>query len=173
MTPNEAIKAWLDANTTYTITKRDGDGKQPAGGFFTYKCTSLVREFQPEIGDVDSDGDVEIKHSAIATYSIQSFGSDPFGEMNNIRNSLEKITTQYTLNEAGIAYIQVTNGPTDVPAVTGTTFEARAIMDVTFRVPIIIVDGVGLIETVDFTGTVDEAERNTVTVTKDGISYGS
>lgn len=173
MTPNEAIKAWLDANTTYTVIKRDGNGPRPAGGVVTFKCTSLVREFQPEIGDVDSDGDAEIKHSALATYSIQSFGSDPFGEMNTIRNSLEKITTQQALNEAGIAYIQVLNGPTDVPAITGTTFEARAIMDVTFRVPIIIVDGVGLIETVDFTGTVDNIERDTVTVTKDGYEYGS
>jgi hypothetical protein len=59
--------------------------------------------------------------------------------------------------------------PVDVAAIVGTEFEARAAMDVIFRVPVTIADDVGLIESNRFTGTADGMSV-TKTVTQGGIA---
>lgn len=170
MTVNQWLYNWASSQIASPVIFRDQNGPQPEGDYVTIKAIAFPREGEAEYSDVtDANGITQIKHSMLVTCSVQSFGSDPFGTMTTLRNSLEKISVQQALRADGLCYMGMASEPTDVAAIVGTEFEARATMDVIFRVPVIIEDDVGLIESNRFTGTADGMSV-TKTVTQGGIA---
>lgn len=169
MTVNRWIYNWASTQIESPVIFRDQDGKQPEGDYVTLKSIALSREGMAEYSDtVDEDGITDIKHSMLVTCSVQSFGSDQMGTMMTLRNSLEKISVQQALRADGLCYMGMASEPADVAAIEGTEFEARATMDVIFRVPVVIEDEVGLIESNRFTGTADGMSVTKI-VTQEGI----
>lgn len=168
MTINSALYQWASSQIANPVIFRDQDGPQPEGAYVTIKAIAQLREGQAELFHPDANGIIEIKQGLLITCSVQSFGSDLFGDIMTLRDSLNKFTVQSALRESGICFVRVVSEPQDVPAITGTTFEARATMDAIFRADTLTLDDVGLIESARFTGTADGLSV-TKTVTQGGI----
>lgn len=104
------------------------------------------------IATVGQDQDVTLS----IQYYDDSLPYSAFDALQTIRNKLELIGTQQAIREAGLAYVQILQDVTDAPAITGTTWESRAIMDVQLRTLTQQTDDVGLIESVRIAGTVND-----------------
>lgn len=151
--------AWLAAvvPSGTPVIRRDQDGVIPSPRpFVTAKAIADVREGQPSIGALDEDGFVLVQQSALVTVSIQTFGDVGGAVASAIRNSLEKESVCSANRAAGLVYVRVSAGPTDISEVVGTGFEQRYSLDVQFRVNVAILDDLGIIERVELTGTVGE-----------------
>jgi len=161
MSIKDAVSAWARSQTNREVIFRDQDGKQPSVPYVTIKVTSSSREGQADVmHEVSDEGVVTIKQGMLFTLSVQTYGDDILGIMNDLRSSLNKWSVQNALRQNGICYVQVLSEPSDISAITGTTWQQRATMDVQFRTDVSITDDVGIIESVQFTG---EADGLTVT----------
>lgn len=156
-----AIYAWAAAATVRPVIWANQNGPQPASPYVTLQVTAAPQEGDAEVFDgVSGAGLVDIRLTRLWTVQVACFGAGAVGELQELLKALHKITVQQALRAAGTCYVRVLSGPTDVPEVTGTTWQPRAVMDVQFRAAEDYTDDVGLIERVRFTG---EADGLTVT----------
>lgn len=149
----EPIHSWLTrAVPGRPVIRRNGDGKLPPRPFITARVIAEVREGQASVGPMSDDGDVFIQQGALITVSVQTWGDDAFDMASAIRSSLERPSQQDHFNGDGLAYVRVLSGPTDVPAIVGSGWEDRAVLDVQLRTRIAFIDRLGIIERVELTG---------------------
>lgn len=149
----EPISAWLKrAVPDRAVIRRNGDGVLPPRPFITARVIAEAREGQPSVGPMSDDGDVLVQQGALLTVSVQTWGDDAFAMASTIRSSVERPSQQDHFNGDGLAYVRVLSGPTDAPAIVGTGWEDRAVLDVQFRTRIAFVDQLGIIERVELTG---------------------
>ena len=147
-----ALYTWAAAQITEPVIWADQDGPQPDGVYCTLKVTSTSREGMPDVFTPNAAGDALIRQGQLITLSVNVYGDDATGIMQSLRGSLERITVQRDLRTSGVAYVRVLSGPQDLPTVTGTTWQQRAQMDVQFRAAVDIIDDIGVIETVAYSG---------------------
>lgn len=149
----QAIYDWASTQTASPVIWANQDGPQPELPYVTLQVTADNREGMAHVGCIDADGIATIQQGQILSVSVQTWGNSALGLVQGLRNSLEKPTVQRGLRESGLAYVRVTLGPQDVPDVTGTTFQARAVMDVQFRAAVTLTDDLGVIESIAFEGS--------------------
>ena len=147
-----ALYTWAAGQLTDTVIWANQDGPQPDGIYTTLNVIAGIREGLPYITAPDATGGVVISQGQLLTLSINTFGSDALGIIQTLRDSVEKITVQRDLRTSGFAYVRVLSGPQDVAAITGTTWQPRAQMDVQFRAAVSIADDVGIIASVGYSG---------------------
>lgn len=147
-----ALYDWASGQLTDPVIWANQDGPQPEGIYTTLNVIAGTREGVPHISEPDASGDAVISQGQLITVSINTFGSGALGVIQALRNSLEKITAQRELRASGFAYVRVLSGPQDIAAITGTTWQPRAQMDVQFRAAIAIVDDIGVISSVGYSG---------------------
>jgi hypothetical protein len=113
----------------------------------------------PTYGAPDEDGDILVHQDQLVTLSMQYYDSEragsAFDKLVTLRNKLELISSQQTLRAAGFSYVQVLQDVTDAPALAGTTWESRAVLDIQLRALVQQSDTIGLIERVEIEGTIN------------------
>lgn len=147
-----ALYEWAAAQIAEPVIWANQDGPQPDGVYCTLQVAATSREGMPDIFTPDAAGDVLIRQGQLLTLSINVYGDDVTATIQTLRDSLERITVQRDLRTSGVAYVRVLSGPQDLPQVTGSTWQQRAQMDVQFRANVDIIDGIGVIETVAYSG---------------------
>lgn len=143
---------WASAQVTSPVIWANQDGSQPSGAYSTLHVIATTREGLPHIGAPNVDGEAVIYQGQLFTLSINTYGGGALGDIQALRDSLEKITVQRDLRDSGFAYVRVLSGPQDIPEITGTTWQQRSQMDVQFRAAITIIDDIGVISTVATSG---------------------
>lgn len=113
------------------------------------------------IGETDIIGDREF------TMTINAYGGDPFTVLENLRSSLQNQAILDTLRANGIVFVQQLQ-INDISALLDTEFEARATMDILFRIAQDNSGDDGLIETVEIEETFSDGNtvvyNDTVTI---------
>ena len=155
---------WADAAMNIPVIWANQDGSQPAEPFAYIQITATSREGLPHLAAPDDAGLAVISQGQLFTASIQTVGAGVTGPLQDLRDSLERVTVQRELRSSGFAYVRVLSEPTDLPQVTGSTWQQRAALDVQFRAAREITDDVGLIESVGLAGGDGNASDNGATV---------
>ena len=147
-----AIYDWAAAQVAIPVIWANQDGDQPAGAYVTLHVIAGTREGLPTIFAPDAAGLATIAQGQLLTLSLNTYGNGMSGAIQALRNSLELLTVQRDLRASGLAYVRVLSGPQDIPAITGTTWQKRAQMDIQFRAAVELIDDVGVIASVAASG---------------------
>jgi hypothetical protein len=123
--------------------------------FIAAKAIAERREGHEYIGKLRDDGNVLIQQGTLITVSVQAFGDGAMELIEEVRDSLSRITGREGLRHDGLVFVEVLSPPMDMSETVGTTFEERGHMDVQFRLNRELLDDVGIIEVVVVTGDVN------------------
>jgi len=157
------IYNWAASATDRPVIWAHQDGPQPATPYLTLHVRATAREGMADIGPINDEGIATIQQGQLLTVGVNSYGDGALDTLQALRNALIKPSVQRALRVDGLAYVDVLS-LTDLPAITGTTWQKRAVLDVEFRAAISITDDLGVIETVAFEGTDGNASPAGATV---------
>lgn len=111
----------------------------------------------------DNNGDSVMHLDTTFTLQIQVYAdATPFEAFDIVDLASKRaklISEQQALRAGGLAFVEVLS-VNDAPALIGTTWESRAIIDLQLRTLTAITDEVGLIEKVEVDGSVDGINVN-------------
>jgi hypothetical protein len=129
---------------------------RPSLPYVTLYLQSLVQIGSDYTAPPDNTGDAEMVGDREFTLQFQSYGGDPITLLENVRTSLQKQTVLDTLRANGIVFVN--HFPiNDITALLDTEFEARASMDILFRIAQTDEDVSGNIETVEIEETLNDS----------------
>jgi len=141
---------------------------RPALPYVTLYLQSLVQIGDDYVPRPDGMGALTIVGDREFTLQVQAYGGDPITLLENMRSSLQKETVLATLREDNIVFVQH-NPITDITLLLDTEFEARASMDILFRIAQTDTDNHGLILTVEIEENFSDGQSTvyseTVTIT--------
>ena len=158
-------KSLLSQLTDIPIIRANQDGARPALPYATYQVTARTTVGSDHYSNVDGDGMQMISGVREGTIMVNFFGDDARESADNLVNSIRKTTSRYLMRRLSMV-ISDTGNVTDLTALRDrANFEQMANIDLFFRYTGIYTDDVGVIETVDATGTVaQESIHQTITV---------
>jgi len=157
---------WASSATGRPVIWAYQDGPQPTPPYLTLHVRATAREGMADIGPISDEGIATIQQGQLLTVSVNSYGNGALDTLQDLRNALIKPSVQRALRADGLAYVDVLS-LTDLPVITGTTWQARAVLDVEFRAAVSISDDLGVIETVAFNGDDGNASPAGDTVERD------
>lgn len=129
---------------------------RPSLPYVTLYLQSLIAIGEDYTTSPDAFGDSGLLGDREFTLQIQCYGGDPITILENMRTSLQKQTVLDTLRTDGIVFVN--HFPiTDITALLDTEFEARASMDVLFRIAQTDTDISGNIETVEIEEIINDS----------------
>jgi hypothetical protein len=157
-TIEDTLYAWLASVTGETVILAEENGTRPAPPFGTIKLTNITRVGTTEVKKPDANGDREAVNNYELAASFQFFGSSARQKALDVLDILGLETGTATLEAAGLYFFR-SNGIPDLSELLRGDYEKRAGLDVVFGIQGTATEAVGLIETINMTGTVyDQAE---------------
>lgn len=165
-----ALVTWITANTglTYAILA-DQNSPQPlsssdlkTSSYAVLRIQTTAQIGEDYISPPDSvSGNANISGNREITVFIEIKGYNAVSLMCQLRDSLQKPSVQATLRLSKLYYVD--NFPVqDITGLDDTQYVERASMDVLFRAYTNIVDNVGVIETAEVSGIIEDQAGNTV-----------
>lgn len=160
----QALKDWivLNVDAAVTVVEANQNAPRPERPYVTIYITSTNQKEHANISAPNSSGIASIENENAVMVSLQCFGDDSKSIMDGLRNSLNKVSVQQALRSNCLPYIRVLNGVVDLTETVGSQLEARAGIDLEFRAVSSVADDLGVIESVEGTGThvVEGIENN-------------
>jgi hypothetical protein len=147
-----------DLSGTENVWWANGNQEFTGRPLITMRLGSIASN-NADYAPTDSEGVAIVSQDQLVTLSLQYYDdSSPFAAfdaLQAIRNKFELITTQQTLRASGFSYVQVLQDVTDAPALAGTKWESRAVLDIQLRALMQQSDTIGFIESVEIDGTIN------------------
>ena len=157
----DAIRQWVADTTGLTTIWMNPNAPRPDRPYCAIQITSVLRIGEPYHGTIDASGIAQVLSQREVVLSINVYedaaNNDPRSALlkaTDLRDSLDLFGTLDTLKADGWAYRGV-ESLQDTPELLDTQFEPRATFDVRFGVTIEQSDDMGWIETVIFTGDIE------------------
>lgn len=158
------IRDWaLLASGREVVWSKD-DGSQPTSPFVSLDTTSMIKTHEDDVGtEVDENNEITIVSHRMIVVNILVLGSsDNISDSamqvaSNIEASLSKSSTQISFRDDCISIIDSTD-PRDVSHLYGgTSWEKRAVLDVTFGFAFENKDNVGYFDTIEISGSIKDS----------------
>lgn len=170
---SDALRQWVADQSGLVAIWLNPDAPRPPKPYATLQLTSVLRVGRGYIGPVDAEGLATISLDREVVVSVTIYEStdnaDPRSALDRaatLRDSLELISVRDTLAQGGWS-LRAVELLTDAPQLVETKWEPRAVFDARFGTRKEIIDDLGLIETVEVTGTVSGHNRTTTLTLED------
>lgn len=147
-----------------TVIFENQNGPRPSLPYVSILLTTLTQIGVDYISPPDAMGDSDIIGDREFNIRIQAYGGDPITQLENIRSSLQKPSVLDTLRANNIVFVDRLS-INSVSALLDTEWEARASMDILFRIAQTDSDELGLIETVEVDETLSDGVSDIYTAT--------
>jgi len=145
----------------------DQNAPRPALPYWTVRV-SVGRRVGRETHSqgVTDDGDMTLKGTREATIQLQRYGTDSVEVMQQFREDLFKVTEHEAWQTAGLSLYDTTDVLNIAFTLDGAQREPRAALDLLTRFGTVLIDRVGVIETVDIDATYNDNPdlNDTITV---------
>ncbi len=148
-----------------TVVFANQNAPRPAYPYITVHKTVSAETEHSTIEPPNDEGMADMVDDQTISISLQSFGDGAADIMENLRNSLKKVTTLQYFRDKEMPFIRILSGINDLTTVIGSRQEERAGMDLEFRAANVVTDDVGLIESVFGSGEFEKTSIETVDVT--------
>ena len=141
------------------VVFRDENGKRPAKPYIALKVTA-ARRARVHLGRLNEDGRQEVSAHREAGVELQYFGADAFAALDDLSLRLSFPGTVDFANSLDLAVFEV-GDVQDIPVPRDNArFEPRAVLDIRVRYTGTLIDDVGIIETVEISGTVTNSQTD-------------
>jgi hypothetical protein len=161
---SDAIRQWVADQTGLTTIWMHPNAPRPVRPYCTLQITDVALVGEPVYRKVGANGERQVWLDREATVSVQVYEStdtaDPRAALEraeDLRDSLELVTVRQDLADAGWA-VRGYELLSDVPQLLDSQWEPRAVFDVRFGTTKELIEDVGLIESIEITGSVRDTD---------------
>jgi hypothetical protein len=151
----DILYTWLCSVVTVPIVWDYGNGPRPTEPFIALHWLGTVRKGSPGISPVNASGERTFNQYEEHTLAVQGYGDGCFDRLQTVRNS---IYTLSDLEQYGVV-VQPTKSVRDVSAVIDTSYERRAVLDITVSVIQSWHDKPGVIEHIPLQETIKKTYK--------------
>jgi len=158
----DALQQWVADQTGLTAIWANPNAPRPDRPYASLQVINVSRLGEPSYGAVDDQGQSQVDLQREFTLSVSIYEStdnaDPRSALDRaqeLRDSLDLRTVLMTLAEDGWAYRGVELLSDTTQALEGE-WEPRATFDVRFGTTVTRLDDIGLVETVIYTGEIND-----------------
>ena len=155
----DALRQWVADETGLNAIWMHPDAQRPARPYATLQIINTQRVGRAYYGPVNEDGEstISLDREVVVSVTIYESTEEPdprkaLQRAEDLRDSLEKLSVRETLLENGWA-LRAVELLTDAPQLVDTKWEPRAVFDVRMGTTKHMLDDLGVIESVEITGT--------------------
>ncbi len=153
----DKVRTWIVDNVAAEVGDKVIEANQnaprPARPYISVLVTTTTQKEHSNESHPGDTGMASIENELSCMVSVQCIGENAKTIMGNLRQTLEKPTVLQSLRAAGLPFIRVLSGVNDLTEQTGTQYEERAGVDIEFRAAAVVIDEVGVIESVEGAAT--------------------